>query len=112
MDHFADKKGDSVSDGAGPSMEEILASLFQPDTLVYDEYSEVFRRKTCLEPEKKLMLAVFEDAVWCFQNYAFAQAKKRGALFRESEDWILKQNDDWLFSSRVKSQNLTDSHWK
>ena len=24
--------------------------------------------------------------------------KKIGALFRESKDWILERNDDWLFS--------------
>jgi len=87
-----------MRDGAGPTMEETVASLFQPDTLAHDEYIEVFRRTTYIEAEKKLMLAVFEDAISCFQNYMFAQDKKRVALFREAEDWILEQNDDLVFS--------------
>ncbi len=87
-----------MRDGAGPAFEETVASLFQPDTLAPDEYFEVFRRKTYLEAEKKLMLAVFEDAIACFQNYTLAQDKKRGALFREAEDWILEQNNDCFFS--------------
>ncbi len=98
MDHFADNKEVSVCEGTSTGVEKSLASLFQPDTLAHDEYFEVFRRKTYLEPEKELMLAVFEDAVLCFQNYMFAQDKKRVALFREAEDWIMEQNDDLVFS--------------
>ncbi len=93
-----EKKEVSVRNGAVPSVEETFTVLFQPDTLVQDEYFEVFRRATCLEPEKKLMSAVFEDAVSCFQHYTFARDKKRAALFREAENWILEQNDDGFFS--------------
>ncbi len=87
-----------MRDGAGPTFEETVASLFQPDTLAHDEYFEVFRRTTYIDAEKKLMLAVFEDAISCFQNYTVAQDKKRGALFREAEDWILEQKCDCFFS--------------
>ena len=98
MDHFTDKKEVSVRNEAVPSVEETFAALFQPDTLVQDEYFEVFRKETCLEPEKKLMSAVFEDAISCFQHYTFTRDKKRAALFREAEDWILEKNDDRFFS--------------
>lgn len=98
VDHFAGKKEVSVRDGAVPSVEETFTALFQPDTLVQDEYFEVFRRERSLEPEKKLMSAVFEDAISCFQHYMFARDKKRAALFREAEDWILEKNDDGFFS--------------
>jgi hypothetical protein len=106
VDHFAGKKEVFMRDGTGPTLEETVASLFQSDTLAHDEYFEVFRRKTYLEPEKKLMLAVFEDAISCFQNYTFAQDKKRGALFREAEDWILEQNDDLFFSFESTCETL------
>ena len=49
-----------------------------------------------LEPEKKLMLAILEDAVACFQKYVFARDGKGKALFRETEDWVLEQQGDWL----------------
>jgi len=47
-------------------LEEELASLFQPDTIVSAEYFEIYRRRAGLEPEKKLMFAVLLDAIGCF----------------------------------------------
>jgi hypothetical protein len=82
----------------GLSMEERVTSLFQPDTLMPDQYLETFRRKVPLEPEKKLLLAVLEDAISCFQKYAFTREGKGRVLFRESEQWILDKDSDWLFS--------------
>lgn len=81
----------------GLSIEEKVASLFQPDTLLPDQYLETFRRKAPLEPERKLMLAVLEDAIACFQKYLFARDGKSRTMFREAEDWILEEGGDWLF---------------
>jgi hypothetical protein len=87
-----------MMDQAAAILEENLASLFQPDTLLSAQYFENFRRKTRLEPEKKLMLAVLEDAVRCFQDNVFAQNGKRKKLFDDVEEWILEENSDWIFS--------------
>ena len=82
----------------GLSMEERVTSLFQPDTLLPEQYLETFRRKLHLEPEKKLMLAVLEDAIACFQKYVFTRDGKGRLLFQEAEDWVQDSNGDWLFS--------------
>lgn len=82
----------------GLSMEERVTSLFQPDTLLPEQYLDTFRRKLHLEPEKKLMLAVLEDAIACFQKYVFVREGKGKILFQEAEDWIWDRNNDWLFS--------------
>ncbi|TAJ98364.1 hypothetical protein EPO44_11760 [bacterium] len=82
----------------GLSVEEKVASLFQPDTLLPAQYLETFRKKGYLEPEKRLMLAVLEDAIACFQKYPFARDSKGRALFREAEEWIVEEGSDWLFS--------------
>ncbi|HXV84003.1 MAG TPA: hypothetical protein VEG60_29475 [Candidatus Binatia bacterium] len=82
----------------GLSMEERVTSLFQPDTLLPEQYLDTFRRKLHLEPEKKLMLAVLEDAIACFQKYVFVREGKGKVLFQEAEDWIWDRNNDWLFS--------------
>ena len=82
----------------GLSMEERVTSLFQPDTLMPEQYLETFRRKLHLEPEKKLLLAVLEDAIACFQKYLFAKDGKGKILFLEAEEWILDGDTDWLFS--------------
>ena len=72
----------------GLSMEERVTSLFQPDTLLPEQYLDTFRRKLHLEPEKKLMLAVLEDAIACYQKYLFARDSKGKALFEDAEQWI------------------------
>jgi hypothetical protein len=80
------------------SVEESVASLFQPDTLLPAQYFETFRRKTHLEPEKRLMLAVLEDAIACFQKYLLARDSKGRSSFHEAEEWIREEGSDWLFS--------------
>jgi hypothetical protein len=48
--------------------------------------------------EERLMLAVLQDAVECFQEYALAEYLWEKKLFQEAEDWILEQNTKWPFS--------------
>jgi hypothetical protein len=64
----------------------------------YDVSLETCRGKSYLEPEKKLMLAVLDDAIACFQKYAFARDRKRKVLFQEAENWVQDTNSDWPFS--------------
>jgi len=61
-------------------------------------YLENFHRKTPVEPERRLMLAVLEDAINCFQANLMAQGKRGKKLFNEAEDWIMEQDNDWMFS--------------
>ena len=78
--------------------DETTAALFQLDTLLPVQYFETFRRRTPIEPEKKLMLAVLADALTCFQKYLAARRKKGQNLFREADEWIFGAADDHLFS--------------
>jgi GNAT superfamily N-acetyltransferase len=64
----------------------------------YDVSLETFRRKSYWEPEEKLMLAVLDDAIACFQKYAFARDRKGKVLFQEAEEWVEATNHDWPFS--------------
>ena len=82
----------------GLTADEKIASLFQPDTVLSAQYFENIRRKTLLEPEKKLMLAILEDAVNCFQDNLSAQNGKGKKLFEEAEQWIVELGGDWIFS--------------
>ncbi len=91
---------------SGLSMEERVSSLFQPDTLLPDQYLETFRRKSHLEPEKKLMLAILEDAIACFQKYVFARDSKGEALFNEAEEWIQQRAGGGVFAFDAVSEAL------
>jgi len=79
-------------------MEERVSSLFQPDTLLPDQYLDTYRRKVHLEPEKKLMLAILEDAIACFQKYVSATDAKGKALFQEAADWIQQADGEGVFA--------------
>jgi len=81
-----------------PPLEEKIISLFEPDMLLPALYLENFHRKTPVEPERRLMLAVLEDAINCFQANLMAQGKRGKKLFNEAEDWIMEQDNDWMFS--------------
>ncbi len=87
------------------SLEERVASLFQPDTVLPAQFLETVRRKTHLEPEKRLMLSVLEDAVSCFQKYTSARDARGKSLLREAEEWIHEESSEWLFSF----DNICDS---
>jgi hypothetical protein len=80
------------------NVDEKIISLFEPDTLLSAQYFENLRSKTLVEPEKRLTLAVLEDAVNCFQANVMAQSGRRKKLFKETEHWIMAQDDDWIFS--------------
>jgi hypothetical protein len=78
--------------------EEKSASLMQLDSLVPYQYLETTMRKVPLEAEKKLMLAVIEDAIYCFQKYCNARSRKERRLFADTEAWIVEAGGDWIFS--------------
>jgi hypothetical protein len=82
----------------GLTMGERLSSLFQPDTLISDQFLQTFRRLTHLQPEKRLMLAVLEDGVACFQKYVAARDGRGKRIFQETEEWVLEEPNERLFS--------------
>lgn len=77
---------------------ERVSSLFQVDTLAATQYHDTYRRKIPQQPEIRLMLAVLEDAINCYQDNIFASNKKRIQLFKEAEDWFLSDDVSWIFS--------------
>ena len=87
-----------MSYDTGLSMEERVTSLFQPDTLLPEQYLDTFRRKLHLEPEKKLMLAILEDAIACYQKYLSARDSKGKALFSEAAEWVEEKGSASVFS--------------
>jgi hypothetical protein len=80
------------------STDEKIGSLFQPDTLLVEQYLKNFRRKISLEPETTLMLAVLEDAINCFRDNVAEESEKKKRLFEAAEQWILADDGDWVFS--------------
>jgi hypothetical protein len=55
-------------------------------------------KKDIREGEEKLMLAVLEEAVQCFQDYVLSTRPREKRLFQEAEEWILEKDSNYLFS--------------
>ncbi|HWO41423.1 MAG TPA: hypothetical protein VNO43_06425 [Candidatus Eisenbacteria bacterium] len=79
-------------------LDDVQDSLFQPDVLAERNYAKTLERSQHFKPEEQLMLAVLEDAIFCYQKYLFAQDRKGRALFEETEAWLLEEGSDWFFS--------------
>lgn len=78
--------------------DEAVASLFQHDSLLLGQYFDTLRRKTVLEPEKRLMLAILKDAVSTFQADLFTANVKSSRRYEQAKDWITETDGDWVFS--------------
>src|ERR671931_269200 len=82
----------------GTTANENVACPFQADAHLPKQYFAERQRDACLEPEKKLMLAILAEAVDCFQENYSAQHGKRKQLFNSAHQWFFTGNGDWLFS--------------
>jgi hypothetical protein len=65
---------------------------FEPDILLPDGEgrAEV--------PEKRLMLGILQDAIFCFRQYRGASDGPSRRFFREAESWLMSDGRDWAFS--------------
>src|ERR1041385_505855 len=86
------------------AVEERVADLFQPDTLLPSQFFDRVRRRTEHDGERRLMIAVLEDAVDVYRKQAGARDPRGEQLFQEAEAWIEDPDRSWLFSF----QNICD----
>jgi hypothetical protein len=97
---------DYGKESTGLTADEKIASLFQPDTLLSAQYFETLRRRTIFEPEKRLMMAILQDAINSFQDNLLTPNVKAKKLSEEAEEWIVDKNGDWIFSFEIICQTL------
>lgn len=79
-------------------IEERLAGLFVPDTLLPSQYFDRLKRRTDMDGERRLMLAVLEDALDVYRKQMRARDGRNRQLFREAEEWIEDTEAADLFS--------------
>jgi hypothetical protein len=49
-------------------------------------------------PERRLMIAVLQDAIECIEKHRLARGGPRQRLFNEVAQWLLSEQTDWLYS--------------
>ncbi|MBM4254330.1 MAG: hypothetical protein FJ147_00355 [Deltaproteobacteria bacterium] len=74
------------------------AGVFQPDFLLPLQFFTGTRGKGCGEGERRLMLAILEDAVDCFQKYLGTRESRGRLLCSDAEEWFMSDDRSWLFS--------------
>jgi hypothetical protein len=74
------------------------AGLFEPDILLPNQYFAAFRRGRAVEGERRLMLAVLEDAVDSYRKHAAACDPREQAYFLEAKEWFYSSDRSWLFA--------------
>ena len=72
--------------------------LFEPDALLPAQFYAAFRGGSAVRGEKRLMLAVLQDALDCYQKYAFAKDGHGRQLFADADAWVSCEDSDWYFS--------------
>jgi hypothetical protein len=82
----------------GTSFDGILPRLVEPEILLPSQFYNRSRGLSVVEGERRLMLAILEDAVSCFQKYAGAARPRSKRLFQEAEEWFLDEDCTWVFS--------------
>jgi hypothetical protein len=78
--------------------EDRVQELFQPDTLLPSQYFDRIRRRASADGERRLMVAILEDAVDVYRKQAGARDRKRRQMFEDSEAWIESPDKSWIFS--------------
>jgi len=79
-------------------MTERSFGLFEPDALLPAQFYAAFRGGSAVRGEKRLMLAVLQDALDCYQKYAFSKESHGRQIFVEADQWISCEDRDWYFS--------------
>ena len=77
---------------------DTFAHLLQPDTLLPSQYFAALKRKGQHEPERRLAIAVLQDAVDCYQKHLCARDRKARQLFLDAEEWITAEDRTWFFA--------------
>jgi len=83
-----------------------LGNLFVPDVMTPEQYYDSRRDDSSIRPVKKLMMAILEDALRCFQNNADAKTGSRKRLFEEAEQWLCGEGGEGPFSFEMVCETL------
>ncbi|GBD27005.1 hypothetical protein HRbin30_02349 [bacterium HR30] len=88
------------------SQHESFTYLLQPNALLPSQFFAALKRRVEHEPERRLLAAMLQDAVECFQKNLFARERKKRQLFLEAEQWISSTDRTWPFSFENACEQL------
>lgn len=75
-----------------------VVNTSDPQSMLPDQYFSGEARTPGLDGERRLMLAVLEDAVIVYQRYALARDPEKRLERKEAGEWIESGDTTWPFS--------------
>jgi len=82
----------------GPAPDEAAQGIFQPDILLPSQHADRIGTRRILDGERRLMVAILEDAIDVYRKQAGAQETRKRHLFEDAETWIEDSDPAWIFS--------------
>jgi hypothetical protein len=70
----------------------------EPETILPTQFASNGSIDASLQAEKRLMLAVLEEAVGTYQKYVSSRDRNGMRLFEEADEWFLSDDIEWPFS--------------
>lgn len=84
-----------------------IAGMTIPDALTPQQYYDGVRADDAsARPVKRLMLAVLEDAMRCYQTYANSHNGNQRRLFVDAEAWLMDRRADGPFAFETVCETL------
>lgn len=79
-------------------LEEQSPAMLEADIIVPSQFFDRIRAERSSQPEKRLMLAVMEDAITTFQKSVHGATRRQRRLLKETEEWVGSPDTSWPFS--------------
>jgi hypothetical protein len=74
------------------------SGLLEPDVMLPAQFFRTLHGREAHGGERRLILAVLEDAINCFQKNLFATDNRGRRLFRDAENWVMSVDRDLPFA--------------
>ena len=75
--------------------------LFEPDTILPTQFYAMFKNSQYREPERRLMVAILEDAVSCLSTDPHRCNLRQRKQYEEAKHWVSTDDEgEWIFSFR------------
>jgi hypothetical protein len=75
--------------------------LFEPDAILPAQFYAMFKCSQYKEPERRLMVAVLEDAVSCLSMNPRDCNLRQRKQYEEAKQWVsAEEESEWIFSFR------------
>jgi hypothetical protein len=78
-----------------------MGKLFEPDAILPAQFYAMFKCSQYREPERRLMVAVLEDAVSCLSMNPRECNLRQRKQYEEAKQWVsVEEESEWIFSFR------------